>query len=244
MKRHIYVLLLVLCSLFPLNKGFSQDDPHGYKQDKDKESYPEEKVDPYKTQDRKDKRTKKSLPSKREIVKRNFNIGIKGGMVFSYVSSEDFNFDRQIDGSVYFATDIRLYDSLFVEIDFGYHVTTFNSVSNFFKLEYFTIPIIFKYYFSKYFLDPNIMEFWAGIGLELRFKLGDNGFGSSTQSVDTNDQGVVFALGVRDKIYDDLYLTIDFRFYLGLSPAFTSTSNEKNYLREFELLFGLSYDLF
>ncbi len=258
MERKICMLLVVLCSLLFSDKGFCLKDPHKYQPDKDWKPYPEEKADPYKTRKKKKKTTKKAVSSNKDeknkidtnakdskikIAKRNYNVGIKGGMVFSYVSSEVFTFDRQIDGSFYLANDIRLYDSFFVEIDFGYHVATFNSVDSFYKIEYFTIPIIFKYYFSKFFLDPNILEFWAGVGLELRFKLGDNGFDWQVQPRDY-DQGIVFALGLRNKIYGGLYITFDFRFYLGLAAAFESTSDDKGHLREFELLFGVSYDIF
>ncbi len=250
MNKKISVLLMLLLSLLCWGEAFSQDDPHEYRRNKDRQPYREEKADTNKNQDKENKRKAQerkidvgTKDSKRKLVKRNYNVGIKGGMVFSYVSSKAFNIDSQMDGSVYLAHDIRLYDSFFVEIDFGYHAATFNSGDNFFKIQYFTIPVIFKYYFSNFFLDPKTVEFWAGVGLELRFKVGDSGFSWATQATE-DDQGVVFALGGRTNIAEGLYLNVDFRFYLGLAPAFKTTADEKGYLREFELLFGLSYDIF
>ncbi len=242
MRRKSYLIVILgLCFLFLTEMGISQDQ-HSYNKKKRPTQSNEKAIQ---DSQKPENASKKAIKTKAKAKKSKpfFTTGIKGGMVFSYLSSDTFSSERGLDGSIYLANEINLFEHFYLEVDIGYHSSTYSSKPNFYEVNYFSIPIIIKYYFSRHFLDPKILEFNAGFGMDFRFKVNESGFGSSISSAD-KDQGFLFVLGTRWPIYEDLVFTVDFRFYLGLGSAVNSTSNEKSYFREMELLFGVSYNIF
>ncbi len=242
MRRKTYFIIsLTLCFLF-LAKIANSQDQHSYDKNK-RASQTDEQSNQSNSKSKDGPKKAIKIKNKTKKSKPFFTTGIKGGMVFSYLSSETFSSERGLDGSIYLANEINLFEHFYLELDIGYHSSTYSSKPSFYEVNYFSIPIIIKYYFSRHFLDPKLLEFNAGFGMDFRFKVGDSGFGSSIWSSD-KDQGFLFVLGTRWPIYEDLIFTIDFRFYLGLGSAVNSTWNEKSYFRDIELLFGVSYNIF
>lgn len=175
--------------------------------------------------------------------KRYYSVGIKGGIASSAMSSDHYDLKAQGTPFVFMSNEFYISAYIALEIDLGYHKSGFYSGDFNYEIEYFALPLMFKYYFSRHIFSPKMYELWVGLGLEARFKTGESGFGTAIKAMDRNEGGI-FALGFKAHIYKGLTLTFDFKYYYGITPAIESIYEEEGFLREGLFMFGVSYDIF
>ncbi len=194
-----------------------------------------------------DDKPKKSKKRKRKRKRRKrlkkHSLGLKLGISVAGITSSTFNIDPGVSiiGLVSYEAFISKFFAL--EIDLGYHTSSFSSGSNDFSITYLALPVTLKFYFSRYFMKPKTFEFWAGPGFELRFRLKDKGM-SSLVIAEDRTEGILLAAGAKWYIGKDISLTGDLRYYFGINKPFTTTAGSVEKYREFMFLVGVSYDLF
>ena len=175
------------------------------------------------------------------IKKPIFSMGIKAGPVISGITMKNSDIKSGLNYAIILSNEIYMSDSLSLEIGIGNHNTKFSSSGFDYRISYFTIPILLKYYFTSHTSNYGI---WFGIGFEPRYKSFAKNISSFT-NVSSATEGGLLAIGGKYNTSDRVSILFDLRFYIGLSKAINNDfTNNKGHLREFIFYTGAAYTIF